>query len=240
MQGVFYYMISRPTLPNEWLQLISHIQPEGLLNDIMNRVEQEYNTYRCFPEIDKIFKAFEMVSPSKVKVVIIGQDPYHGIGQANGLAFSVSPGVKIPPSLGNIFKEINKEFGYLIPTNGDLSKWASQGVLLINTTLTVREATPNSHENIGWSKLTDTIVESLANEFKNLVFLCWGAHAIKKTSLIEDKDHLILQSPHPSPLSAHRGFLGNNHFRLANEYLQIKDKSPIDWDLSNQLNFPFD
>jgi uracil-DNA glycosylase len=152
----------------------------------------------------------------------------------------VSPGVKIPPSLGNIFKEINKEFGYSIPTNGDLSKWASQGVLLINTTLTVREATPNSHENIGWSKLTDTIVESLAKEFKNLVFLFWGAHAIKKTSLIEAKDHLILQSPHPSPLSAHRGFLGNNHFRLANEYLQLKDKSPIDWDLSNQLNFTFD
>jgi uracil-DNA glycosylase len=233
-------MISRPTLPNEWLQLISHIQPEDLVNDVLNRVEQEYNTYRCFPEMNKIFNAFEMVSPSSVKVVIIGQDPYHGIGQANGLAFSVSPGVRIPPSLGNIFKEINREFGFTIPTNGDLSKWASQGVLLINSTLTVREAEPNSHEKIGWTKLTDAIVESLANTYRNLVFLCWGAHAIKKTTFIEAKDHLILQSPHPSPLSAHRGFLGNNHFRLANEYLQLSEKSPIDWDLSNQLNFTFD
>lgn len=194
-------------------------------------VRREYSNpaYAIYPPAGKIFEAFNATPFADVKVVIIGQDPYHGPGQANGLCFSVNPGVSYPPSLLNIFKEIQAETGKPIPADGDLSRWARQGVLLLNSTLTVRAHTPKSHSGVGWEHLTDTAVRRLAEERDGLVFLLWGADAIRKGRFIDRKRHLVLTSPHPSPLSAHRGFFGNGHFNATNEYLTAHGKSPIEW-----------
>ena len=180
-----------------------------------------------YPPVREIFAAFDASHFIDTKVVIIGQDPYHGPGQANGLCFSVAPGVPFPPSLLNIFKEVNADTGAPIPTDGDLSRWARQGVLLLNSSLTVKEHQPKSHSGIGWETFTDAAVNALSENRDNIVFLLWGSDAIRKGAKIDRNRHLVLTSPHPSPLSAHRGFFGNHHFSKANQYLVAHGKSPI-------------
>lgn len=193
------------------------------------RSEYANPAYEIYPPAGKIFEAFNSTPFDEVKVVIIGQDPYHGPGQANGLCFSVNPGVPYPPSLLNIFKEIEAETGKPLPPDGDLSRWAQQGVLLLNSTLTVRAHSPKSHSGMGWEALTDLAVKRLAEEREGIVFLLWGSDAIRKGRFIDRNRHLVLTSPHPSPLSAYRGFFGNGHFTAANEYLTAHGKTPIDW-----------
>ncbi|MDE6382656.1 MAG: uracil-DNA glycosylase, partial [Muribaculaceae bacterium] len=184
---------------------------------------------RVYPPAASIFAAFDASPFSETKVVIIGQDPYHGPGQANGLCFSVSPGIDMPPSLRNIFKEVSADTGAPMPADGDLTRWARQGVLLLNSSLTVREHQPKSHSGIGWERLTDAAVRMLATKRDNLVFILWGSDAIRKGEFIDRSRHLVLTSHHPSPLSAHRGFFGNRHFSRANEYLTAHGKTPIVW-----------
>lgn len=200
----------------------------GWLADFVRR-EYADPSLRVYPPASKIFEAFNATPFGEVKVVIIGQDPYHGPGQANGLCFSVSPGVPFPPSLLNIFKEVEAETGRPIPADGDLGRWARQGVLLLNSSLTVREHRPKSHSTIGWDVLTDAAVRHLAEEREGLVFILWGADAIRKGAFIDRNRHLVLTSPHPSPLSAYRGFFGNGHFNAANNYLTAHGKTPIEW-----------
>lgn len=192
-------------------------------------VREEYRTKRIFPPAKDIFNAFDFTPFDKVKVVILGQDPYHGDHQAHGLSFSVNEGVQVPPSLVNIYKEINADLGIAIPRSGNLERWANQGVLLLNATLTVQAHNAGSHQNKGWEQFTDAAIKQLAQNRKNLVFLLWGAYAQKKAAFIDESKHLILKSPHPSPLSAHRGFLGNKHFSQTNNYLVSKGIEPIQW-----------
>lgn len=182
-----------------------------------------------FPRGDEIFNALNTTNFDKVRVVILGQDPYHGPGQAHGLSFSVRDGVALPPSLLNIYKEIVAEYGGAIPRSGDLTRWAAQGVLLLNATLTVRQAQAGSHQNKGWEEFTDAIVRSINERREHVVFLLWGSYAQKKGAIIDRAKHLVLSAPHPSPLSAHRGFLGCGHFKKANEYLSANGYAPIDW-----------
>ena len=194
-------------------------------------IRSEYASadYEVYPPVASIFAAFDASPFLETKVVIIGQDPYHGPGQANGLAFSVNPGMPLPPSLLNIFKEIHAETGCPVPDNGDLSRWARQGVLLLNSSLSVRAHSPKSHSGIGWERLTDAAVRALASQRDGIVFMLWGSDAIKKGALIDRNRHLVLTSPHPSPLSAYRGFFGNGHFIKANRYLESLGKSPVIW-----------
>lgn len=192
-------------------------------------VRHDYASGHVYPPASKIFAAFDASPFEQTKVVILGQDPYHGYGQANGLAFSVSPGISLPPSLRNILKEVADDTSTPLSQDGDLSRWARQGVLLLNTALTVREASPKSHAGIGWENLTDAAVKALAEKRDNIVFILWGSDAIRKGAFIDRERHLVLTSPHPSPLSAHRGFFGNHHFTKANDYLIRHDKTPIKW-----------
>jgi len=192
-------------------------------------VRNEYSTKLTFPPASLIFNAFEQCPFDKVKVVIIGQDPYHGDGQAHGLCFSVNDGVSYPPSLLNIFKEIDRDLHKPAPASGNLTRWAQQGVLLLNATLTVQAHMAGSHQGKGWETFTDAVIHKLATEKENLVFLLWGSYAQKKGAFIDPTRHLVLKSVHPSPLSAYRGFIGNNHFSLANQYLKDKNISGIDW-----------
>jgi uracil-DNA glycosylase len=192
-------------------------------------VRNEYKTRLTFPPASLIFNAFDQCPFDKVKVVIIGQDPYHGDGQAHGLCFSVNDGVAFPPSLLNIFKEIERDLGKRTPTSGNLIRWAQQGVLLLNATLTVQAHTAGSHQGKGWESFTDAVIRKLAAEKSNLVFMLWGSYAQKKGEFIDAKRHLVLKSVHPSPLSAYRGFIGNNHFSLANKYLSENSKEEINW-----------
>jgi uracil-DNA glycosylase len=192
-------------------------------------VRLEYQQQTVFPPGKEIFRAFDACELDSVKVVIIGQDPYHGNGQANGLCFSVREGVKIPRSLVNIFKEIHSDLGKPIPVNGDLARWAEQGVLLLNATLTVRANTPGSHQNNGWEIFTDAVIKVISEQKKNVVFLLWGAYAQKKGEVIDRNKHLVLMSPHPSPFSADRGFFGCKHFSKTNAYLKSKGIKEIDW-----------
>ncbi len=192
-------------------------------------VHREYRNGPVFPPASKIFAAFDACPFGDVKVVILGQDPYHGPGQANGLCFSVAPDVAVPRSLVNIFKEVHDDTGAPIPANGDLSRWATQGVLLLNATLTVRAHAAGSHQNQGWEQLTDAVIRQLNDKRSGLVFILWGAYAARKGELIDRSRHLVLTSPHPSPLSASRGFFGNHHFTRANSYLESQGKTPIQW-----------
>lgn len=192
-------------------------------------VRQEYATTTVFPPAGKIFAAFDSCPFDAVKVVILGQDPYHGFGQANGLAFSVNPGVALPRSLVNIFREVQTDTGASAPADGDLSRWARQGVMLLNTTLTVRAHQAASHQGHGWEEFTDEVILRLAHDREHLVFILWGAHAARKRGLIDPARHLVLTSAHPSPLSAMRGFFGNRHFSRANAYLEAHGKTPIIW-----------
>ena len=214
-----------------WKQELQEEFEKPYFKELTERVRAEYADprFRVFPPGNKIFAAFDSSPFDKTKVVIIGQDPYHGYGQANGLCFSVAPGVKIPPSLVNIFKEVEADTGAPAPRDGDLSRWASQGVLLLNSSLTVREGAAASHAGIGWEEFTDAVVDKLNKDKENLVFILWGSHAIKKGEKIDRNKHLVLTSPHPSPLSASRGFFGNHHFSRTNEYLKAHGKEPIDW-----------
>ncbi|MDR1502244.1 MAG: uracil-DNA glycosylase [Prevotella sp.] len=192
-------------------------------------VRNEYRTRQIFPPAKLIFNAFEHTPFDKVKVVILGQDPYHNDGQAHGLSFSVPDGIPAPPSLVNIFKEINRDMGIPVPKSGNLTRWANQGVLLLNATLTVQAHMAGSHQKKGWEAFTDAAIHKLAEGRENIVFILWGAYAQKKAAFIDMNKHLVLRSVHPSPLSAHNGFFGNNHFTEANKYLKSKGIEPIKW-----------
>lgn len=189
---------------------------------------------RIFPAGEDIFNAFDHTPVDQVKVVILGQDPYHGEGQAHGLCFSVQPGVRIPPSLRNIYKEIHSELGYPIPGHGNLTAWADQGVLLLNSVLSVESAHAASHQGKGWETFTDRVIEVINQQCEEVVFMLWGSYAQRKGAIIDDNRHCVLRAPHPSPLSAHRGFFGCGHFLAANEYLCSHGKQPIDWRLPEQ------
>ena len=192
-------------------------------------VRSEYSATTVYPPAKLIFNAFDHCPFDKVKAVIIGQDPYHGPGQANGLCFSVNKEIKMPPSLVNIFKEISSDTGNPMPTDGDLTRWSRQGVLLLNATLTVRAGNAGSHQRRGWETFTDAAIRILAEKRENLVFILWGSYAQQKGAFIDRNRHLVLTSPHPSPLSAYAGFFGNHHFTLTNDYLAKHGKEPIDW-----------
>lgn len=210
----------------------ARLQPEfdkPYFERLTDFVRKEYATGKVYPPAKLIFNAFDSCPFNKVKVVIIGQDPYHEPGQAHGLCFSVNPGVPFPPSLKNIFKEISDDLSIPEPTDGNLERWASQGVLLLNATLTVRAHQAGSHQGKGWEEFTDSVIHALNDEREHLVFMLWGAYAQRKGEFIDRNRHLVLTSPHPSPLSAHRGFFGNKHFSRANEYLVQHGESPIKW-----------
>ncbi len=196
-------------------------------------VDNEYQTKTIFPDRKNIFQAMSRTPYDKVKVVILGQDPYHGQGEAHGLSFSVCPGITIPPSLKNIYKELNAELGCYIPNNGYLMKWAEQGVLLLNSVLTVQKDMPASHRGKGWEIFTDKIIEEIDKKEEPVVFLLWGNFAKSKESLLKNPKHLVLKSAHPSPFSANHGFFGNNHFIKTNEYLKKNGVDPIDWQIDN-------
>ena len=208
--------------------LASEFNQEYFVN-LVAFLKQEYTTQKVYPPGPRMFAAFDYCPLDKTKVIILGQDPYHGAGQANGLAFSVSDGVRTPPSLVNIFKEVKADMGVPIPTSGNLERWAAQGVLLLNTSLTVRDGTPLSHTGKGWERFTDAVINVAATQLEHLVFILWGSPAQKKASFVDSTRHLILKSVHPSPLSAERGFFGNHHFSKANEYLIANGKEPIVW-----------
>ncbi len=197
--------------------------------NLVNFLKEERQNHTIYPPGNQIFNAFEWCVFDRVEVVIIGQDPYHGPGQANGLCFSVADHVALPPSLKNIFKEINRDLGKPVPKSGNLERWAKQGVLLLNATLTVRANTAGSHQKKGWEEFTDEVIRILSTEKEHLVFILWGAYAQKKGSVIDRSKHLVLESAHPSPFSAERGFFGNNHFSKTNEYLRKMGKQEIDW-----------
>lgn len=216
-------------IEQSWKQ---HLMPEfdkPYFVNLTNFVRDEYRTKTIYPPAKLIFNAFDQCPFDEVEVVIVGQDPYHEPRQAHGLCFSVNDGIEIPPSLQNIYKEIHDDLGKPIPRSGNLERWARQGVLLLNATLTVQAHRAGSHQGKGWEEFTDAVIRHLANERENLVFILWGAYAQRKGENIDTNRHLILKSPHPSPLSAHRGFFGNKHFSKANEYLVAHGKKPIDW-----------
>lgn len=213
-----------------WLQQLKQEFHQPYFHSLSKFVDHEYASQTCFPEVDDIFAAFNHFSFEGTKVVIIGQDPYHGPNQANGLCFSVKDGLPHPPSLINIFKEIKTDIGIDIPKSGNLERWADQGVLLLNATLTVRAHEPGSHQKIGWERFTDAIIKKLSNERDGLIFLLWGGFAKKKASIIDQKKHHMLTSGHPSPLSANRGYwFGNKHFSQVNSLLKEKKTEPIIW-----------
>lgn len=208
--------------------------------DYMKQLRQFLNSEKksgatIYPNSANYFAAFDLTPLNKVKIVILGQDPYHGENQAHGLCFSVLPGVAVPPSLNNIYKELQSDLNIPRIKHGDLSPWAKQGVLLLNATLSVRAGEPGSHQKKGWEVFTDKIMEHLNLHTKNLVFMLWGSYAQKKGSLIDRKNHFVLEAPHPSPLSAHRGFLGCRHFSQANKYLMSVNKTPVEWQLQSKL-----
>ncbi len=216
---------------NDWDALLGEEFTKDYYLTLREFLKKEYFSKTVYPPMGDIFNALKYTSFSQTKVVILGQDPYHGPGQAHGLCFSVQPGIKFPPSLQNIFKELSEEYGFAPPKTGELTEWAKRGVLLLNTTLTVREGSPQSHKGQGWEILTDAIISLLNQKTEPVVFLLWGANAWAKKPLIKNPLHLVLECAHPSPLSAYRGFFGCGHFRKANEYLEKCGLSPIDWEL---------
>ena len=216
-------------IESSWKQVLQPEFDKDYFAKLTEFVRNEYKTRLTFPPAPLIFNAFDQCPFDKVKVVIIGQDPYHGDGQAHGLCFSVNDGVAFPPSLLNIFKEIDRDLGKSMPTSGNLIRWAQQGVLLLNATLTVQAHMAGSHQNRGWEAFTDAAIRKLATEKEHLVFMLWGSYAQKKGDFIDSNRHLVLKSVHPSPLSAYRGFIGNNHFSLANKYLQENGQAEINW-----------
>jgi len=216
-------------IEESWKKILNEEFEKPYFIELTSFVKSEYQQNRIFPPGKEIFNAFNLCPFDELKVVIIGQDPYHGPGQAHGLCFSVKDGIDFPPSLKNIFKEINNDLGMPIPQTGDLSRWAKQGVLLLNATLTVRAHQAGSHQKKGWETFTDEVIRNVSKKKDHVVFLLWGAYAQQKSEMIDQTKHLILQSVHPSPLSASRGFFGNHHFSLANQFLQSKGLVPVNW-----------
>ena len=211
-----------------WETVLAPIKNTDQFQNLWQKVENEYASGECFPPKDQIFRAFELTPFDNIKVVIIGQDPYHNDFQANGLCFSVSENVKAPPSLKNIFTELNNDLG-IQRTKTELNDWAKQGVLLLNATLSVRAHSPNSHKDLGWEKFTDFVIKEISESRENIVFVLWGAFAQKKEELIDSSKHFILKSAHPSPFSVYRGFYGSKPFSKINEYLESKNLKPISW-----------
>ena len=220
-------------ISNDWLQPLQKEFKKPYYRKLYDTVKREYSTYQVFPPADDIFNAFHLTPLSEVKVVILGQDPYHNVNQAHGLCFSVQPTVEIPPSLENIYKELHDDLGCKIPNNGYLVKWAKQGVLLLNTVLTVRAHQANSHQNIGWEQFTDAVIEILDQQDRPMVFLLWGKPAQRTKAMLHNPNHLILEAPHPSPLSAYRGFFGCRHFSKTNQFLEEHGLTPIDWQIED-------
>lgn len=216
-------------IEKSWKEALQAEFDKSYFAALVDFVKREYATKKIFPPAPLIFNAFDQCPLSEVKVVILGQDPYHGPGQAHGLCFSVNDGVDFPPSLVNIFKEINRDLQIPFPLSGNLTRWAKQGVLLLNATLTVEAHQAGSHQGKGWETFTDAVIRVLSEKRENLVFMLWGSYAQQKGVLINHSKHLILRSVHPSPLSAYRGFLGCGHFSEANEFLISKEKTPIQW-----------
>ncbi|MBC35931.1 MAG: uracil-DNA glycosylase [Bacteroidetes bacterium] len=221
----------QPQIHDSWKEILKNEFQSEYFKKLKDFLIEEKKTQTIYPPGSQIFTAFNLTPFDKVKVVIIGQDPYHGPNQAHGLCFSVAKGIKKPPSLVNIFKEINQDLGIPIPENGNLDKWAEQGVLLLNATLTVRAHQAGSHQNKGWETFTDSVIQILSSERENLIFILWGNFAIAKKELIDESKHNVLTSPHPSPFSANRGFFGNKHFSKTNQILTDLGKTPIDWNI---------
>lgn len=220
-------------LQNDWHDYLNNEFQKQYYLKIRQILKNDYNTKVVYPNMNDIFNAFHYTSYSDTKVVILGQDPYHNEGQAHGLSFSVNKGIKTPPSLQNIYKELSSDLGLYIPNNGYLKKWADQGVLLLNSTLTVISGSANSHQNIGWQTFTDEVIKVLNKKETPIVFLLWGNYAISKKSFITNNKHLFLTAPHPSPLSASRGFFGCKHFSKTNEFLRQNNIKEIDWQIEN-------
>ena len=218
-------------ISNDWLEPLNEEFKKPYYKKLYNTVKQEYSKAVVYPNSDDIFNAFSLTPLERVKVVILGQDPYHEPGQAHGLCFSVKPGVDIPPSLVNIYKELETDLNCKIPNNGYLNKWAEQGVFLLNTVLTVRCHAANSHKGIGWEEFTDAVIEVLNKQDRPIVYMLWGKPAQTKAAMLNNPKHLVLCAPHPSPLSAYRGFFGCKHFSIANDFLSKNGIEPIDWQI---------
>ncbi len=220
-------------IQNDWLEPLNPEFRKPYYAELFQFVKEEYAARKVFPPADDIFNAFHLTPLSQVKVVILGQDPYHNDGQAHGLCFSVKPDVDIPPSLVNIYQELHDDLGCDIPNNGYLTKWAEQGVLMLNTVLTVRAHQANSHRGKGWEEFTDAAIRILNEQDRPIVFILWGSPAQKKAAMLHNPKHLILKSPHPSPLSAYRGFFGSRPFSQTNEFLERNGLEPVDWQIEN-------
>lgn len=220
-------------IQNDWLEPLKPEFGKAYYSKLFQFVKEEYATRKIFPPANDIFNAFHLTPLSQVKVVILGQDPYHNDGQAHGLCFSVKPEVEVPPSLVNIYKELNEDLGCYIPNNGCLTKWAEQGVLMLNTVLTVRAHQANSHRGQGWEEFTDAAIRILDEQDRPIVFILWGSPAQKKAQMLHNPKHLILKAPHPSPLSAYRGFFGSRPFSQTNDFLIKNGLTPIDWQIEN-------
>lgn len=221
-------------IENDWLVPLQEEFRKPYYKKLYTTIKEEYTTRQIFPGPDDIFNAFSLTPLSEVKVLILGQDPYHDVGQAHGLCFSVKPEVDIPPSLENIYKELHDDLGCYIPDNGYLEKWAKQGVMLLNTVLTVRAHQANSHHGIGWEEFTDAAIRTLNEQDRPIVYMLWGRPAQTKISMLNNPRQLILKAPHPSPLSAYRGFFGCRHFSQANEFLRKNGLKEIDWQIENR------
>lgn len=230
-------MLTHQLLNTDWKKLLKAETEKDYFRKLELFVDQAYGANIIFPPKHQIFEAFEKCSFHNAKVVIIGQDPYHNSNQAHGLCFSVNNGVPIPASLRNIFKEIERDFGFTPPLSGNLSQWAQQGVLLLNATLTVEAHKPGSHQNKGWETFTDAVISAISEHKHSVVFMLWGAFAQQKSKLIDPKKHLVLTSAHPSPLSAYRGFIGCSHFSAANQFLRLNNETEIIWGAKTTLDF---
>ena len=220
-------------IDNEWLPYLKAEFSKPYYKELYEFIKKEYSEKVIYPPSGEIFSALMHTPIDKIKVVLLGQDPYHEPGQAHGMSFSVKPGVKTPPSLQNMYKELKDELGLYIPNNGYLMKWADQGVLLLNTVLTVRQAAANSHKGKGWEQFTDAVISAVNTQDRPIVYFLWGSNARSKKSLITNPKHLVLEAPHPSPLSAYNGFFGCGHFKKANEFLESNGIQPIDWQIEN-------
>lgn len=216
-------------IEHTWKKALQPVFEQEYFDELLQFIENEYSQEIVFPDKKDVFAAFNLCPMDKIKVVILGQDPYHGEGQAHGLSFSVKPGVAFPPSLRNIFKEQQTDLGIEVPASGDLTRWAEQGVFLLNATLTVRKGQAGSHQKKGWEKFTDEVIRTISEVQDFVVFLLWGSYAQKKSALIDTTKHVILTAPHPSPLSSYRGFFGCSHFSKANKLLEQNGKKPIHW-----------
>ncbi len=220
-------------IQNDWLEAIGGEFRKPYYKELYNFVNQEYRTRVIYPPAEDIFNALHLTPLHEVKVLILGQDPYHGEHQAHGLCFSVMPDTEIPPSLANIYQELHDDLGCYIPNNGYLEKWARQGVLLLNTVLTVRAHQAASHQGKGWEQFTDAIIQAVNKQDRPIVYMLWGKPAQSKIPMLTNPKHLVLKAPHPSPLSAYRGFMGCRHFSQCNEYLRLHGVEPIDWQIEN-------